>query len=53
MQYLVVPKEGKPFLTNWFDYPDRYIDGSTVFNLTNWTFTTNGIDWEETIEDHL
>lgn len=53
MQYLVIPKEGEPFYTKWFDFPDKYIDGSTVFDLVNHRYTTDGQTWKLIEFDHL
>jgi len=53
MRYLVIPKEGEPFLTNWFDYPDKYIEGSTVYDLPNYQYTIDGFTWKLITLDHL
>ena len=53
MNYLITHHNFEPFYTNWFEYPNHYLEGMTVFNLLDNTYTTNGIDWKEITEDHL
>lgn len=53
MQYLITLKDNEPFVTNYYDYENHYIDGMTVYNLLNYTYTTDGINWDGITEDHL
>lgn len=53
MTYLVIPKEDEPFLTEWFDYPDKYIEASIVVNLVKLKYTKDGYTWCDLTEDHL
>jgi len=52
MTYLVF-FEGKVFYTNWFDVDNLYVQGMTVVNRINHTYTTDGKTWLEIEEDHL
>lgn len=53
MNYLIQPKDSEPFLTNWFQYPNHYLEGMVVYDLVNAMYTTNGIDWKPIATDHL
>jgi len=53
MKYLIIPKNSKPFLTDWFDYENNYVKGMMVINCTKSLFTIDGKNWEELEEDSL
>ena len=53
MRYLIINPDHEPFLTNWFDYPNFFVMGMTVFDLHDYTYTTDGDNWKDITEDHL
>ena len=53
MQYLIIPKEGQPFLTKWYDYNNNYTEGMMVYDLDNFCYTTDGKTWNDLPIDHL
>lgn len=53
MNWLIIPKEGKPFLTKWFDYENHFTEGMIIFDLSNMTYSTDGKVFCEVEEDHL
>jgi hypothetical protein len=53
MRYLITHPDEKPFLTNWFDYENNYIENMIVYDLQNATYTVNGIDWIDIDIDNL
>jgi len=55
MRYLVTFLEQEPFLTKWFDAENNFNHelGMVVFDLQEWTYTKDGIIWDEIPEDHL
>lgn len=55
MRYLItyLDYRNDPFYTNWFDYESHFEEGMMVFDLSEKTWTRNGIDWMNIAEDHL
>ena len=55
MNYLIITNNHEPFYTDWFDAENHFVSDveMIVFNLYNYTHTTNGKDWQETKQDHL
>lgn len=55
MQYLIITKEHNPFLTNWYQYENHWVEGSflMVFDTINYKYTKNGKDWLDIELDHL
>lgn len=57
MRYLVTSKTDKfiPFLTHWFDAENNFNPemDMVVYDLSNKTYTQNGIDWLLIEIDHL
>lgn len=45
--------EGRSYYTQWFNPENHFVDGMVVFNLSNHTFTKDGVIWEDIEEDHL
>ena len=52
MRYLITGS-GEPFLTTWYDVNHHWKNGMIVFDLTNQTYTENGIDWMPIERDSL
>lgn len=56
MRYLITTKETySPFLTKWFD-PENHFNPEidmTVYDLIEYKFTTDGINWHDIEIDHL
>ena len=53
MNYLIIQHGHAPFYTNWFHYPNHFIEGMTVINLLSDTYTTDGRNWNDIAQDHL
>ena len=53
MTYLILPKDSEPFTTDWFDAENNYVEGMIVFDLVNWSYTTDGKNWKYITFDHL
>ncbi len=54
MRYLIVFSDGTlPFYTKWYDFENNFVQGMTVFNLSENTYSTNGKYFVEIPEDHL
>ena len=53
MRYLITTKDEHPFLTNWFDYENNYVEGMVIYNLRLNLFTTDGKNWREIYFDHF
>lgn len=53
MRYLIVPKTGMPFYTDWCDEEKFPEDGGVAFDLINRKQTYDGKDWSFTDVDHL
>ena len=53
MKYLVMHPDYSPFLTNWFDYQNHYIEKMVIYNLINQTYSRDGITWLELSIDNL
>lgn len=55
MRYLVTFDDDKngAFLSKWFDYENFYRSGMIVYDLSNFTYTTDGENWTPIPEDHL
>ena len=53
MNYLVQPKIGDPFFTNWYDYRNTYNEGDIIYDLHAGKWTKDGITWLTIKEDHL
>jgi hypothetical protein len=51
MKYLIIPKDRKPFFTDWYDYENNYEKGMMV--ITGGKFSTDGMIFEEIECDHL
>lgn len=52
MRYLITLEGHEPFLTHWFE-PDKFVSGMVVFDLKDFTFTEDGINWKKIQIDHL
>lgn len=55
MRYLVTTNTLPPFLTNWYDTKNHFNPeiGMVVYDLYKFIYTTDGVKWNEIIEDHL
>lgn len=55
MQYLVTSDINPPYLTDWFDAENHFVDdiNMVVYDLLNEVFTTNGQDWQDIAIDSL
>ena len=53
MIYLITHPDHKPFYSHVFDPEHHWVDGYTVFDMTERKHTTNGHTWEDTIIDSL
>jgi len=53
MRYLIIPKEGEPFITQYYDFDNHYVEGDSVYDLDKIIYTTNGRIWNEIPIDHL
>ena len=55
MRYLVITREGNPFLTEWFDAVNHFNPTleMVVFDLAKNKYTKDGVEWFDIIEDHL
>jgi hypothetical protein len=53
MRYIVIPKEGEPFTTRWFDSENNFIEGSTVIDLSTGHYMNDGKTWKLLNFDHL
>lgn len=51
MNYLII-HNSIPYLTDWFDIKNNYVEGMIVVNLRSWKYY-NGEEWLDVIEDHL
>lgn len=55
MRYLITTKNEPPFLTKWFE-PDNHFNhelGMIAYDLSENTYTIDGINWLEIEIDHL
>jgi hypothetical protein len=54
-QYLIIPKEGNPFTSRYFDAENHFDPEHChmVIDLVNEKYTTDGQTWNEVMEDHL
>jgi hypothetical protein len=56
MRYLITTNEKhQPFLTKWFD-PENHFNpdiGMIVYDLVEEKFTTDGVNWNDILIDHL
>jgi hypothetical protein len=53
MRYLITHPDHKPFLTHWFDPENNWIDGQTVYDLTESRYMVTRYQWEELDIDRL
>lgn len=53
MQYLITMPDEPPFLTNWYDFPNNFVEGMVIYNLTNFTYSYDGKTFIDIPEDHL
>lgn len=53
MNYLVIPKTGPAFYTNWYDYENNYVEGMTIIDLYAHKISNDGKKWEAIEEDSL
>ncbi len=53
MRYIVIPKEGEPFTTEWFDAENNFIEGSTVIDTERYQYMNDGNTWKSLNFDHL
>lgn len=53
MNYLITHPDFPPFLTNWFDYPNHFIEGMVIYDMTDQTYTVDGRNWEDIRIDRL
>lgn len=52
--YLITFSDGrKPFLSKWYSYENNWIEGMVVYDLYDSTYTLDGINWIDIIEDTL
>lgn len=51
MRYLI-SHNSDPFFTNWFS-PENFMEGMTVYDVHNETFTTDGKTWHPIKRDIL
>jgi len=40
-------------MTEWFDYENHYVSGMIVYNLLDYTYTKDGINWDSLEIDSL
>lgn len=52
-RYLIIPHEGEPFNTKWFEAENHYQEGMIVFDLACGDYTEDGINWKPIQVDHL
>jgi len=45
MQYLIIPADGKPLLSNFFEHEKNYQKGMQVYDLKILKYTKDGIVW--------
>jgi len=53
MQYLITTPNDPPFLTNWYSFENNYIKGMVVYDLINYTYSTDGKIFNPITEDNL
>lgn len=55
MRYLIIMKGHEPVLTEWFDAENNFNPDveMVVYDFSECSYTTNGIDWHEITIDHL
>lgn len=55
MRYLITTNCEPPFLTNWFE-PENHFNaevGMTVYDIRDYTYTTDGKSWKVIDIDHV
>ena len=53
MKYLITSPEQEPFITNWYSFENNFIEGMIIYDLQNWTYSTNGKQFIDILQDHL
>lgn len=53
MKYLITIPQQPPFLTNWYNFENHFILGMVVYDLHNFTYSTNGKQFNDIPQDHL
>ena len=54
MRYLIITKDSQPFYTQWYEYENHYHNKiEMIFDTVNLQHTFDGINWVDTILDHL
>lgn len=53
MKYLIYIPGSEPFFTNVFDAKNNFVDGMVVFNVYQYIYTTDGVNWARITEDKL
>ena len=55
MRYLITTNNNTPFFTEWFDVENHFnkdVD-MAVYDLSENRYTTDGVNWNRIMEDHL
>jgi hypothetical protein len=55
MRYIIIfdGHTQDPFLTKWFEPLNHWVEGMTVIDTADNTWTRNGVDWITLEIDHL
>ena len=53
MNFLIQPKDEKPFLTNWFEFENHYSKGMVIYNLISNMFSSDGDTLSELLDNQL
>ena len=53
MNYIIIPKDSEPFITDYYTDENCFIEGMTVINLNTGEYTQDGKEWKELEQDHL
>ena len=53
MNYLIIPKAGTAFYTNWWTFENNYNAGDIVIDLYSQKISRDGKIFETIEEDHL
>lgn len=53
MKYLIYIPGSEPFFTNWFEAENHFVEGMAVFNVHQYVYTTDGVNWHRITEDKL
>jgi hypothetical protein len=53
MRYLITMPNEPPAVTPWFTLENFYVSGMTVYDLYQFKYCDDGIEWKDIREDHL